>query len=341
MDEDVEVEDFVLKFAKRLDSSKMDSEEFANELEETLKEKYPELSYDRRADLIAMSLNEKNRSLKQQVTRPPEVTTGDSIQKDPRSWSYPNTGIFLYQQDNISVLKEIQPQKIDLIYADMIYENLDFSWVVWALQTLKDNGVIIVQTDYHTSAQMKLCLDRQGLTFINWAIYKQEWGGTSKRFFPRKHDDILIYGKGKDYKFYPDRIQIPKATAGTALDKKGTGMKTPCDVFDDLGNFMTTSPERVKVNGKNVSWQKPLKLMDRLLRPFTDIGDTILDPFLGTGTTALWAGQNNRNFIGIENSPEIYSLAVNRLEKFFPRLINLSAFPGSYLGYFYGASDEK
>lgn len=124
-----------------------------------------------------------------------------------------------------------------------------------------------------------------------------------------------MYAKSPYYKFYPERIQIPKKTAGTALDKKGTGLKTPCDVFYDLGNFSTLDKERVKnSDNKNTQWQKPLKLMDRLLSPVTDEGDFILDPFMGTGTTGEWCKNNNRNFVGIEIDEEIYKLAWERLE---------------------------
>jgi DNA modification methylase len=124
-----------------------------------------------------------------------------------------------------------------------------------------------------------------------------------------------MYSHGADYKFYPERIQIPKVTAGTSLDKKGTGMKTPCDVFDDLGNFHTTSKERFKLNGKNIQWQKPLKLMNRLLLPISDPEDIIFDPFMGSGSTGEWCKQNNRHFIGLENSKDVFDLAYQRLIK--------------------------
>ena len=202
--------------------------------------------------------------------------------------------------------------RVDLVYGDCIYESTDFTWASRSYDILKDNGIFMVQTDYHTVAEWKIYLDdlfgREN--FINWLIAIQEWGGTSKRFFPRKHDDILMYSKGKDYKFYPERIQIPKATAGTDFDKKGTGLKTPCDVFYDLGNFSTMSKERVKGDdGKNLKWQKSLKLMNRLLLPTTDENDLVLDPFLGSGTTGVWCKKNNRNFIGTEVDYKIFKIA--------------------------------
>lgn len=222
----------------------------------------------------------------------------------------------LLRKDNVIAMYELYKDKMhfDVIYADCIYDNSDITWLMWAVKLLAKDGIIFIQTDYHTVAEMKIYLDRYSFTFINWLIYIQEWGGTSKRFFPRKHDDILMYANSENYKFYPNRIQIPKATAGTKLDKKGTGLKTPCDVFYDLGNFSTISKERLKDSeGKNLQWQKPMKLMERLLLPTTDEGDWVLDPFMGSGTTGEWCIKNNRSFVGIEYDQKIYDIAKQRL----------------------------
>lgn len=206
--------------------------------------------------------------------------------------------------------------RADVIYADCIYDSLDFSWATLCYNILKPDGIFYLQTDDSTVAEWKLYLnDLFGKeNWLNTIITLQEWGGTSKRFFPRKHDYIHMYAKGKNYKFYPERIQIPKATAGTKLDKKGTGLKTPCDVFYDLGNFTTTSIERVKdSSGKNVRWQKPVKLFERILRICTDEGDSVLDPFMGVGSVGIYCKENNLNYTGIELNKEIYELAKKRL----------------------------
>jgi site-specific DNA-methyltransferase (adenine-specific) len=205
----------------------------------------------------------------------------------------------------------------DLIYADCIYESLDFNWVYNYYDLLKPNGILMIQTDYHSVAEWKCFLDSNismDLHYVNWVIYKQEWGGVPKKGFPQKHDDILIYSKmGTDFYWDATNIQIPKATAGTAFDKKGTGLKTPCSVFDDLGNFSTMSGERVKKDGYNIQWQKPLKLMDRLLAPFTKESDIIIDPFMGSGTTGEWCKLNNRNFAGVENDKDVFDIAKRRI----------------------------
>ena len=222
----------------------------------------------------------------------------------------------LFNTNNLNLLATLadEHELVDLIYADCIYESEDFRWLITCESLLKPNGIIIVQTDYHTVAEYKILLNRH-LAFVNWLIYKQEWGGVPHNRFAQKHDDILIYCNGNNWKWYGDRIQIPKATAGTSFDKKGTGLKTPCSVFDDLGNFSTISNERIKTeDGHNIQWQKPLKLMDRLLLPFTDENDTVLDPFMGSGTTGVWCKLNKRNFIGIEIDENVFDIAVERME---------------------------
>jgi DNA modification methylase len=220
----------------------------------------------------------------------------------------------IFNMDNMQFETD---KKIDLIYADCMYMELKFDWILKYWKMLKPNGIFQVQTDYHTVAQIKIFIDNlEDSNFVNWVIYKQEWGGTPRKGFPQKHDDILIYCKGEDFHWDKSKIEIIKKTAGTKFDKKGTGLKTPCSVFDDLGNFSTMSKERIKnpETGKNIEWQKSMKLMDRLLFPFTNEGDTIVDPFLGSGTTLVWCKENNRNGIGIEYDEKKFEVAKNRIE---------------------------
>ena len=221
-------------------------------------------------------------------------------------------GFELHNIDNMDYKSE---RLADLIFADYIYENLDFSWVDHYWEMLAEGGILIAMTDYHSVAEYKIYANKlPKANFVNWLIYKQEWGGTPKKGFPQKHDDILIFSKGEDFYWNKDAIQVPKATAGTKLDKKGTGLKTPCSVFDDLGNFSTLDKERVKdKNGKNVPWQKPLKLLRRLITPFVKEGDFIIDPFMGVGTCEVVAKELKCDCVGIEYSKEIFELAQKRL----------------------------
>jgi len=222
--------------------------------------------------------------------------------------------ISLVNGDNRIVLDESHCSRYNFIYADMIYENLDLEWIDICLFTLRENGVIAVQTDYHSVANVYLKLQSSGLNFINWIVTLDNWGGRSSRCFGRKHDDILIFSKGKDYFFDGSRVSIPKVTAGTAFDKKGTGVQIPTDNWYDLGNFSTMSKERVKdSSGSNIRWQKSQKLMNRLLIPFTNEWDFVLDPFAGSASLGEWCANNNRNYFGIEYDKEVFEIACKRL----------------------------
>lgn len=222
--------------------------------------------------------------------------------------------INLINENNEIVLDRPGPF-YDFIYADCIYENDNMNWLIYALSHMKDNGILIVQTDYHTVADYRFLLDEY-LTFVNWLIYMNNWGGVPKNRFAQKHDDILVYCNGDKWKWYPERIQIPKTTAGTNFDKKGTGTKTPPSVFYDHASFSTVSSERTKVDGKSFGMQKPEWLMERLLLPFTDEGDEVLDMFAGTGTLGVVCKRLNRNYTGIEQDEQIFRAAKERIDGF-------------------------
>jgi DNA modification methylase len=229
----------------------------------------------------------------------------------------------LINDDNVKTMKEMYSEgmQFDYIFSDMMYEDENFKgWIDASFNLLKENAIFTVMTDYHTVAQVKTYLDdlfevkKHPSHFINWAIYLNEWGGTTRKGFSKKHDDILIYSKGDNWKWYKERIEIPKVTAGTKFDKKGTGLKTPCDVFYDHASFSTMAKERVKLDDHNVPMQKPYWLMERLILPFTDEGDWVLDNFSGSGTTLVWCIRNNRNVIGIEYDKVKCDLALNRIQ---------------------------
>lgn len=207
-------------------------------------------------------------------------------------------------------------EKFNLIYGDCIYNEPSLLWIPKYWNMLKSNSIFQVQTDYHTSAQIKLLLDSlPNSIFIDEIIYKQDWGGTPRKGFPMKHDNIYIYANGENFKWDKTKIEVPKKTAGTKFDKKGTGLKTPCSVFDDLGNFSTMSKERIKnpETGKNQQWQKSLALMRRLMLPFLEEGDSVLDCFLGTGTTGVVAKEICCNFVGLELDEKVFKIAEERL----------------------------
>lgn len=80
------------------------------------------------------------------------------------------------------------------------------------------------------------------------------------------------------------------------------------DVWNDIDFYSVTN--RIHPT------QKPLRLIDRLVRVSSNVGDTVLDPFMGSGTTAIACMCNDRHFIGFESDPEYFSGCMNRIDRF-------------------------
>ena len=218
----------------------------------------------------------------------------------------------LYNRDNMEEGLIVSHPAFDLIYADMIYENINLGWIDKYWDALKPNSIFIVQTDYHTNYLVRAKLETKGF-FINHLVWKNEWGNHPKNKFHQCYDDILIFTNGIAYKFRSDRIQVDKATKNKGLNPSGRQTKTATAWIDDIC-LTTTSKERVKKrDGHLVRWQKPVRLFDRIIAPFTDEGDDILDLFMGSGSLGEWSILNNRNYVGVESDQEVFILANLRL----------------------------
>lgn len=224
------------------------------------------------------------------------------------------TEIILKNMDNMRFEKD---REYDLIFSDYVYENTNFEWASKYFKMLKKGGVMIAMSDFHSDYRYRVHMeDVLGATFINDIKWKNEWGNYKKDRFNQCFDSIMIYTNvDSGWKFYPDRIQVPKATAKSkGLNKFGKDTKPATAWIDDIV-LTTVANERVKKeDGKLIKWQKPLRLMDRIISPFTDVDDWVLDNFMGSGTLAEWCKINNRNYVGIEFDKEPYKLAVKRLE---------------------------
>ena len=218
----------------------------------------------------------------------------------------------LFNTDNMEL--EVYGE-YDVIFADYIYENLDFNWLLRYWNYLKNGGIFVAMTDYHSVFEFGfLAKQLTDSCFVNHLVYENEWGNHPKDRFHQCFDDIVIFSKGKHNHFYSDRIQVDKVTKNKGLNPSGRETKTATAFISDIC-LTTTSKERVKQeDGHLIRWQKPVALIQRLLDPFTDKGDTVLDLFMGSGTVGEWCILNDRNYIGIENDPIVFGLAEKRLK---------------------------
>lgn len=237
--------------------------------------------------------------------------------------------INLYCDDCLKILPTIETNSIDLIYADFIYDDLNFTWVDLCIDILKDGGSFYAQTDYRSVAQLKLYLDNK-LDFCNWIVWCYKAHPQRRRFYQRKHDDILFYTKGGDYTWNnptqpPSKMMFEKfrtdengkiINPSPAMAEKGTHYIRDVvarDWWDDIPVPSGFSPWDT---GKKLhKWQKPIGLLKRIIGASSNPGDIVLDPFMGSGTTGAACIQLGRNFIGIEIDKKTFSIAKKRIKE--------------------------
>ena len=187
------------------------------------------------------------------------------------------------------------------------------AWTDECVRVLKPNRCMYVWGTTKTDTFLRYKLDvlngLDEMTYQNWIIWAYDWGGRTKKTFPRKHEDLLMYSKGKEFLFNPDEVRIPykmKTNVRKTAQNNPLG-KIPTDVWTK--NNHTTSKEYC-------GWhptQKPVQLLERIILANTHPGDTVLDIFSGSGSTAYAAQKTGRRFVGCELDPVYFRKSLVRL----------------------------
>ncbi len=189
-----------------------------------------------------------------------------------------------------------------------------------AYRVLHPLGSFFLHIDYREVHYCKIVLDEifGRESFINEIIWAYDYGGRSKSRWPAKHDNILWYAKTpKKYTFHFEEMdRIPYMAPGLVGKEKAARGKTPTDVW-----WHTI----VSTNGQEKTGyptQKPLGILNRIVKVHSSPGDMLLDFFAGSGSFGEAAAQHNRSSILIDNNiPAIRSI-MDRLKIFGVELVN-------------------
>ena len=239
----------------------------------------------------------------------------------------------IHHGDNLEVLTRLRPSlegEVALAYLDPPFGTgrdfgaYDDRWVggragllaflrprLELLHTLlRADGSILVHLDHRVAHEVAVMLDgifgpgdrdpAGGPGFRNELIWSYGLGGSSPRFYPRKHDTILWYTRGTEWTFEAPRVPATSARM-KGLDKKQPDVWA-VPTINNLAKERTGYPT-----------QKPLALLEPLVRAHTNPGDLVLDPFCGSGTTLVAAVRCGRRAIGIDASEEAVRVARGRL----------------------------
>lgn len=212
---------------------------------------------------------------------------------------------------------------------------------------LKPSGSIFLHCDTSASQYLRILLDdvfgeKNFRSEIIWT-YKR-WSNSHKGLLPA-HQTIFFYSKTSKYKFnvlmgeYSPTTNIDQIMQERERDSNGKAVYKR----DKNGNIVTSSEKKGVplsdvweipfLNPKakertGYPTQKPVELLDRIIKISTDENDTVLDPFCGSGTTLVSAKLLKRNYIGIDNNHDAIGICKQRLENPFKtqsRLLKIGA----------------
>ena len=190
-----------------------------------------------------------------------------------------------------------------------------------AYRVLHPHGSFFLHIDYREVHYCKVMLDEifGRESFLNEIIWAYDYGGRSKSRWPAKHDNILWYAKTpKHYTFNFDEMdRIPYMAPGLVGKTKAARGKTPTDVW-----WHTIVP----TNGDEKTGyptQKPLGILNRIVKVHSSPGDTLLDFFAGSGTWGEAAALHNRSSILIDNNIPTIKIIMERLAFYGIELINV------------------
>ena len=193
-------------------------------------------------------------------------------------------------------------------YWGFLEPRLEEAW-----RLLTPSGTLYLHLDYREVHYAKVLLDALfgRDCFLNEIIWAYDYGGRSKRKWPAKHDNILVYVKDqKRYYFDSESVdREPHMAPGLVTPEKAARGKLPTDVWWHT----IVSPTGKEKTG--YATQKPEGILRRIVQASSRPGDWVLDFFAGSGTTGAVAGQLERRFVLIDENPEAIAVMRHRLSQ--------------------------
>jgi site-specific DNA-methyltransferase (adenine-specific) len=182
------------------------------------------------------------------------------------------------------------------------------------VRVLKPERMFVVWGTLKTDTFIKYKLmlsDYPDLVSQNELIWGYNWGGRSKSNFARKHEYAWCYSKGKEFLFNSDDIRVERKVKKDLRTGKEHAQGTiPTCIWEK--NNHTTSKDFC-------GWHpttKNLEILERIIRAYTNEGDTVLDIFMGSGSTAISSIRSNRKYIGCEKDLEYFEKSLKRIGEY-------------------------
>lgn len=237
--------------------------------------------------------------------------------------------IKLYKGDCLELMKDIPDKSIDMILCDLPYGTTACKWdVVIPFETLweqynriiKDNGAIVLFGSEPFSSQLRMS---------NLKNYKYDWvwdkvvgkGHLVAKIRPlQRTENIMIFGKGK-VNYYPIMQDRPIEKCCIGKEGKRTEIVGGTKKEQEYKMYNTYYPTNLlSFNNHNPRkkvhpTQKPVELLEYLIKTYTNENELVLDNCMGSGSTGVACKHTNRKFIGIELDDNYFEIAKKRIEE--------------------------
>lgn len=243
--------------------------------------------------------------------------------------------ITLYNGDCLKVMKELKDKSIDAIITDPPYGTTACKWdsvipfdLMWEQlnRIIKPNGAIVLFGSEPFSSALRMS---------NIKNYKYDWvweksrpmGFLEAKNKPmKKHENILMFSMGSSANgcknritYNPQGLKEINKKMKNSTDTENLGNRKSRDVGSEYIQKHTNYPNtvlRFKSAPSTVHpTQKPVPLMEYLIKTYTNEGESVLDFTMGSGSTGVACKNLNRNFIGIEKELNYFEIAKDRINK--------------------------
>lgn len=228
--------------------------------------------------------------------------------------------------DCLEVMKTIEDNSIDAIITDPPYGTTACKWdsvidfdLMWEqlYRIIKPNGAIVLFGSEPFSSALRMS---------NIKNYKYDWkwdkvigsGFQVAKYKPMmRSEDVCIFGTGGKVNYYPIKIKRDKPIKGYAVNNSLSNPLANAD--KKVRTYTHKNPTNIlefkKVKGTVHPTQKPIELMEYLIKTYTNENETVLDFTMGSGTTMVACVSTNRNGIGIEMDDNYFNIAKKRVEE--------------------------
>ena len=245
---------------------------------------------------------------------------------------YSDESTKLFCEDSLVLLKEIPDETFDLIFADPPYflsndgiscksgkqvsvnkgewdrvssfedkHEFNRTWISECRRILKPSGTILISGTFHNIYSIGVALEQENYKILNNITWEKlnPPPNLGCRCFTHSTETLLWAKPDKRGKHYFNYELMKQLNSGKQMKDVWRGKLTP---------------KAEKVEGKHPT-QKPEYLLERIILATTEEGAIILDPFVGSGTTAVVAKRLKRRCVGIDNEIKFIDIAINRLKK--------------------------